>query len=135
MFYGKGAGELPTASAVVGDVIDVARDITREVTGRIGCTCFEGKRIRTINEMESKYFIRTRVKDKPGVLAAIANVFGNQDVSLATVLQKRTINDEAEVVLITHRVKRQNLKDALSIVEGLSTVVGIDNVIAVEGED
>ncbi|KKM08798.1 homoserine dehydrogenase [Clostridiales bacterium PH28_bin88] len=135
MFYGRGAGELPTASAVVGDIIAVARDLTHNVSGRIACTCFEQKPIRPMGEVEASFYLRLAVKDKPGVLAGIASVFGNQDVSLATVLQKKTMGEDAEIVLITHRVQEQNLQDALCIIEGLSTVTEISNVIrVVEGE-
>ncbi len=135
MFYGKGAGELPTASAVVGDIIAAARNINYGVPGKIGCTCFEHKRIKHITEIESKYYIRVSVKDQPGVLASIAGVFGNTDVSLASVIQTRLEGDLAELVLITHRVKEANLQDALSIIEGLSVVAAVSSVIRVEGSE
>lgn len=135
MFYGPGAGELPTASAVVADVIEVARNIQSNVTGRISCTCYEEKEIKPIGDITSKYYLRLIVKDEPGVLASIASVLGNQKVSIATVIQKRNVEDLAEVVLITHKVKEQNLQDALSIIKGMSITKDIANVIRVEGED
>jgi len=122
MFYGKGAGKLPTASAVVGDIISAARNIHYGMPGRIGCTCFDHKRIKPIDEMEAKYYLRLSVKDQPGVLASIAGVFGNSNVSLASVIQKRLEGDMAEIVLVTHRVREANLRDALKIIEGLSVV-------------
>lgn len=132
MFFGRGAGELPTASAVVGDLIAVAKNINKSSFDRTYCTCFEHKRIKPIREIVSKYYLRLTVKDRPGVLASIASVFGNQEVSLASVIQKRRQDDLAEIVMITHRVKEANLQDALSIIKGLSSVVEINNVIRVE---
>jgi len=132
MFYGKGAGELPTASAVVGDIISAARNIRFGMPGRVGCTCFETKRVKPITEIESKFYIRVSVKDQPGVLASIAGVFGNSNVSLASVIQKRLEGDLAELVLITHRVREANLRDALAIIEGLSVVAAVSSVIRVE---
>jgi len=135
MFYGKGAGKLPTASAVVGDIISAARNICFGMPGRVGCTCFNSKKIKPIQEIESKYYLRLLVKDRPGVLASIAGVFGNSNVSIASVIQKRIEKDMAEIVLVTHTVKEANLRDALKIIEGLSIVGNIGNVIRVEGSD
>jgi len=133
MFYGKGAGELPTASAVVGDIIAAARNIQFGSRGRLGCTCFESKRIKPIGEVQSKFYLRILAKDRPGVLASIAAVLGNQGVSIAQVIQKR-IDDQgqAELVFITHMVQEQFLRDAISVIEGLSSVVRMENVIRVE---
>lgn len=135
MFYGKGAGELPTASAVVADVMDAARDIIRDVPGIIGCTCFENKAVLDIGETFSKYYVRLNVADKPGVLASIALVFGNKEVSLKSVIQKEATGNLAELVLVTHRVQEQNVRDALMDIKQLSSVIEIANVIRVEGEE
>jgi len=133
MFYGQGAGELPTASAVVGDIIIAARNVMFGSRGRLGCTCFEAKRIKPIGEVKSKFYLRVLTKDKPGVLASIATVLGNQGVSLASVMQKKTYKDgRAEVVFITHLVEEQNMRDAIAIIRGLSTVEKIENVIWVD---
>ncbi|NLK00614.1 MAG: homoserine dehydrogenase [Clostridia bacterium] len=135
MFYGKGAGGFPTASAVVGDIISAARNLSLGTTGRIGCTCYDNKRIRGIQEVATKYYLRLNVKDRPGVLASIAGVFGNSNVSLESVIQKRMKGEMAEIVLVTHEVQESNLRDALSIIEGLSVVGDVGNVIRVEGSD
>ena len=136
MFYGQGAGELPTASAVVGDIIIAARNILFDSRGRLGCTCFETKRLKPIGEVKTKFYLRILTKDKPGVLASIATVLGNQEVSLASVMQKRTDQEgRAEVVFITHLVEEQNIRDAISIINGLSSVEKIENVIRVEDQD
>jgi len=134
MLYGRGAGKEPTASAIVGDLMEIARNLVHHSTGRIGCTCYEHKKILPIDELISKYYVRMTVVDRPGVLATIAGVFGANEVSLASVLQK-TAGKAAQLILITHRVKEANLQDSLAVLKGLSMVDSIDNVIRVEGDD
>ena len=131
MFYGRGAGELPTASAVVGDVFDIVRNILNDCCGRIGCTCYKNLPIKQMNEISSKFFIRMFVEDRPGVLANIASVFGNSGVSLAQVIQRRKNDQYAEIVVITDDVKEKNLKDALAVAKGMSTVKEISGMIRV----
>lgn len=133
MFYGRGAGELPTASAVVADVIDVARNIVHGTSSRILCTCFHNKPLRHMQNVPSSFYIRLVALDKPGVLAAIAGAFGSQGVSLQSVIQKRKVDSDAEVVLVTHRVEEKNLRNALRIIELGDVVREIGNVIRVEG--
>lgn len=133
MFYGRGAGELPTASAVAGDIISAGRNILKGVRGRIGCTCYDHKKIKDMGDSRSKYYVRLKVLDRPGVLAAIASVFGNQEVSVASVIQKRNIDQNAEIVWVTHDVLERNIQDALKIIAGLSIVEEVSNVIRVEG--
>jgi len=135
MFYGRGAGELPTASAVVADLIDVARNIKHNANGRILCTCFEEKSFCPVQQTESPYYIRLLVEDKPGVLAAIAGAFGAQQVSLHSVIQKSKVNDCAELVLITNRVVDASLRLAISTISGLSVVNKVCNVIRVEADN
>lgn len=136
MHYGRGAGKMPTASAVVGDIIDIGRNIVSGFNGRIGCTCFDQKEVFDIKEMLAQFYLRMTVKDRPGVLASIAGVFGNNNVSLATVLQKENtadIAEMAELILITHQVKEQDLRVSLAIIKDMSIVGSIDNVIRLEG--
>ena len=78
MFYGRGAGEMPTASAVVGDVFDCVRNILADCCGRIGCTCYKDLPVRKISDIRSKYFVRMEVEDRSGVLASVAAVFWKQ---------------------------------------------------------
>ncbi len=134
MFFGRGAGELPTASAVAADVMNAARNRLKNISGIISCTCFEEKKVKPMGDTQTKYYIRLNVVDKPGVLASIALVFGNNEVSLASVIQKHTIGQSAEVVLVTHKVFEKNLQNALKVISALSTVNEISNVIRVEGE-
>lgn len=138
MFYGQGAGQMPTASAVVGDIMEVVRNMKGDGARRFSCTCFLDKKIRCKGEIRTKYYVRLIVKDKPGVMASIAGVLGNHQVSLASVIQKRTLAIEgqpmmAEIVVITHEVKEQDIQDALTVIRGLSIVHSVENVIRVEG--
>ncbi|MCL6634871.1 MAG: homoserine dehydrogenase [Peptococcaceae bacterium] len=134
MFFGQGAGELPTASAVAADVMEAARNLLRNVPGLISCTCFGDRPVKPMGDIFTKYYIRLNVADRPGVLAGIAFVFGNNEVSLASVIQKHTTGQSAEIVLVTHRVLEKNLQDALKIIKELSTVHEVSSVIRVEGE-
>ena len=131
MFYGRGAGEMPTASAVMGDIIDVARNIQFHCCGRIHCTCYKNLPIKKITEIESKYFMRMLVEDKPGVLAKIADTLGRNNVSIAQVVQKNKINDLAELVVITDSVLEQNFADALTSIKGMDITKEISTVIRV----
>lgn len=132
MFYGRGAGEKPTASAVVGDVIDIARNIVNHIVGSVRCTCFEHRKICPIEKTASAYYVRLLVEDEPGVLATIAGVFGKSGVSLNSVIQTRKVNNHAEIVLITHNVAEENLRKASTTIKDLSVVSEIRNIIRVE---
>ena len=132
MFFGPGAGK-PTASAVVSDIIEIARGIGRGTTGRFGCTCYHQFPICPVEETVSSYYIRLLVEDKPGVLGKIATTFGNVDVSLKSVVQTRTeLKDHVEIVVITHKVKHKNIIEAQAALSVLSVVDEIFNVIRVE---
>ncbi len=131
MFMGRGAGELPTASAVMGDIIDVARNIQYNCNGRIGCTCYKSIPVKNIDDMESKYFMRMQVDDRPGVLASVASVLGNTDVGIDRVIQKTKKGNTAELVVITDSVLERNFKDALAIFRGMAMIREISSVIRV----
>ncbi|WP_443638751.1 homoserine dehydrogenase, partial [Anaerotignum faecicola] len=99
MFYGRGAGALPTGSAVVGDIMDVARNMLFHCNGRIGCSCYKNLPIKQIGDTTSRYYIRMRLEDRAGTLAAMAGVFAENDASIAILLQKETIENDAEIVV------------------------------------
>ena len=88
MFYGRGAGELPTASAVVGDILDAVRNMVFHCRGRIGCTCYKEIPMKKMENISSAYFLRMQVENRSGVLANIAGVFGNNNVSISQIIQK-----------------------------------------------
>lgn len=129
MFYGRGAGELPTASAVMGDIIDVARDIKYQCNGRISCTCYKELPIKDFSDVKNKFFLRMQVKNQPGVLARIAKVFGDHKVSIARVVQKHARDNEAELVIVTEKVKEYHLKDALRELREKDSIIDISSVI------
>lgn len=129
MFYGRGAGELPTASAVTGDIIDVARDIMFDCTGRISCTCYKNLPIKEFDNVKNKFFIRMQVKNQPGVLAGISQVFGDHKVSITRVVQKNAKGSRAELVIVTEKVKEYHLKAALEELRGVESVYEISSVI------
>lgn len=129
MFYGRGAGEFPTASAVMGDVIDVARDIQFHCTGRISCTCYRTTPIKKFDDVKNKFFLRMQVDNKPGVLAAIASVFGVHKVSISKVVQKIIKDGTAELVIVTEAVKEYHMKDALEHLKDMETTREISSII------
>ena len=132
MFFGPGAGK-PTASAVVSDIIEVARGLERNSAGRFGCTCYHKLPICPVAETVSSYYIRLLVEDKPGVLGKIATTFGNVDVSLKSVVQtEANLDNHVEIVVITHAVKHKNILEAQAALRALSVVDDIFNVIRVE---
>lgn len=129
MFYGRGAGEFPTASAVMGDIIDVARNIEYGCNGRISCTCYRETPIKKFDEVENKFFLRMQVKNQPGVLASIATVFGSHGVSIARVVQKHIKGDQAELVIVTDKVREDYLKNALEQLRDIENIFEISSVI------
>lgn len=129
MFYGRGAGEFPTASAVMGDVIDVIRDIRYHCTGRISCTCYRSTKIKSFSEVKNKFFLRMQVDNQPGVLAAIASVFGTHKVSISKVVQKVITDGVAELAIVTDSVKEYHMQDALEYLKGMDTIREISSVI------
>ena len=132
MFYGPGAG-YPTASAVISDIVEIARGIKLGNVGRFGCTCYEQKNICPLDETESSYFLRLLVNDEVGVLGEIATTFGKTQVSLKSVMQTNAeIGDGAELVIITHEVKHKNILAAEDELKKLSCVNKIFSVIRVE---
>jgi homoserine dehydrogenase len=133
MFFGEGAGSLPAASAVVGDVIEVARHIRSGCLNLVGCTCNESLAVRDISELETGYFIRFAVADRPGVLAAVASKFGDHGVSIASVIQKRVCESgDAEIVYVTHLAAEGAVRAALAEIAALDVVTEVASVIRVE---
>lgn len=131
MFYGRGAGELPTASAVVGDVFDVAKNILYHCTGHVNCTCYKTIPVKKMDDIISRYFMRLQVEDRPGVLAGVTSVFGNNNVSIEQFIQKRKEGMLAEIVVITEQVVERNFNDSLKILQTMSMIKEISAVIRV----
>jgi homoserine dehydrogenase len=132
MFFGEGAGSLPAASAVVGDLIEEARRIQSGCPPLVGCTCTESLRVRDISELVSEYYVRLAVADQPGVLAAVAKVFGNHAVSIGSVIQKRAEGGSAQIVCVMHSAREADVRSALAEIEALDVVEAVAAVIRVE---
>ncbi len=133
MFYGRGAGGEPTATAVVGDLVTVARNLLAGARG-VGCTCFLERIIRPMSEMEGQYYILLRVEDRPGVLAEIASVFGRNAVSIKSVWQEGTGAD-AQLVFITHRAREGSFQQAVTELRGVRAVEEVRSILRVEAEE
>ncbi len=148
LFYGKGAGELPTGSAVVSDLIDIARNIlyasSSEKTPpkvRVPLVSFlpqerKDLRIKPIDEIESLYYIRFMVLDNPGVLSHISGILGEHRISISAVIQKgRLAGETVPVVMMTHRCLERNVRQALETIDQLPYVSEKTLTIRVEGEE
>lgn len=129
MFYGRGAGQMPTASAVCGDIIDVARGSG----AKQACSCVHAKEQVAMDNTVTSYYIRMSVQDQPGVLAQIAAAFGKHGVSLRSVIQQGR-GEPVPLVFVTHRVREANLQEAVRDISALNCVFSVDNIIRVEGE-
>ena len=135
MFYGRGAGSLPTASAVVGDVIAAARHVVNGTRGSYDLRQFASRRVLPVGECFNKFYIRLMVQDKPKVLAQIAEAFADSEISLDSVIQKRVMDSGlAEIVLITHHVREANLQEAMGRLHRLACVDCVASMIRVKGE-
>jgi homoserine dehydrogenase len=126
MFYGRGAGALPTGSAVVGDVIDVSRNLLQTARGAVE-SAHRAKPIRSIDDLRTQYYVLLDVDDQAGVLASVASTFGNHGVSIAQVWQEGAA-DSAQLVLITHRAQESDLR---ACVDALATTTGVRSVASV----
>lgn len=126
IFYGQGAGELPTASAVVADVIGIAHNIKNQVAGRglkLPFNLREKKKIRDIACLETEYYLRLSALDQPGVLAEVSTILGRHKISLASVIQKeRSIKGAVPLVMLTHNAKEANIKKAVEEIDNLSCI-------------
>ncbi|MDA8229067.1 MAG: homoserine dehydrogenase [Desulfitobacterium hafniense] len=134
MFYGRGAGSLPTGSAVVADIIQVARNIESQSTASLNCTCYRKVEIKSPDEFKTAFYVRLLVKDEPRVLATLALLFAETNISFASIIQKPRGSQEAEIVLVTHPCQEVQMKEALDSVKAYSKVLNIQNVIRFEQE-
>jgi homoserine dehydrogenase len=133
MFYGRGAGGEATATAVVGDLVTVARNLLAGARG-VGCTCFYERTIRPIEELTGQYYLLLRVEDRPGVLAEIASVFARGEVSIKSVWQEG-FGDDAQLVFITHRAREGAFQEAVAVLRDLPAVEEVRSVLRVEAEE
>ncbi len=132
MFYGRGAGSGPTGSAVVGDILDVCRNLRCGSTGRVACTCFENKTVQPIKEVETRHYIRMVVQDRPRVLAAISSVFGDFDINIEAMIQKATMGAQTDIIWLMHEAPGRSITQALEVIAKLPVVVEVSNWLRVE---
>ncbi|MDT7546665.1 MAG: homoserine dehydrogenase [Actinomycetota bacterium] len=133
MFYGRGAGGSPTASAVLGDLVAVARNTLSGARGA-GESSYADLRIRPMGEVVTRYHINLDVADKAGVLAAVAGAFARHDVSIRTVRQEGHAGD-ASLVVVTHTATDAALQAVVDELRGLDTVRAVASVMRVEGTE
>jgi homoserine dehydrogenase len=134
LFYGQGAGPLATSSAVVADVVASAQDIISGVGNRLKWKPESGKRLKPMDEIETHYYLRLSCADRPGVLAQISKILGDNMISIASAIQKETDDtaQTAEIVLTTHPSTEKAMQQALRQLEQLEVVREISNFIRVE---
>lgn len=132
MFYGRGAGGGPTASAVLGDLVDAAVNVANGAAARLSIT--EKARLRSVDELSSQFYLTMVVSDEPGVLAQVATVFGTHGVSIQVMEQSGTGGD-AELCLILHETTEAALHATLDELGGLDVVRGIGSVIRLVSDD
>ena len=134
MFYGRGAGAFPTASAVVADIIEAARSKIHNIDSTTLDLRLTPRKILPMGEMLSSFYLRLEARDRPGVFAALANAFGEQQISLDMIIQKRSDEGRAEIVLITHDVKESNFWNAVNEISSLSSISKVHSIFRVIGE-
>ncbi len=131
LYYGRGAGSMPTGSAVVADIVDIAK----------GANSFPldfsaDYKIKPIDDIESIYYFRFTAYDRPGVLSKISGVFGEHNISIASVIQKgRSKAGAVPLVILTHKAKEKNVKEALDKIDKLPVVADKSVFIRVEGQE
>ena len=135
LFYGRGAGRQATASAVVGDIVDVALNLIDGVKQRV--PSYNNVNLFTelvpMNDIETRCYLRFTVADKPGVLAKITNILASADISISSLIQNETKDEDfATLVIVTHKAKESAIKDAIAAIEKLEDVTSNIKMIRIE---
>jgi homoserine dehydrogenase len=134
LFFGEGAGALPTSSAVTANVVAAAQDVILGIGSRTRWGAQPGKGIKPMSEIKTRYYLRLNVADRPGVLAQIAKLLGDQQISISSVIQKvvDSVAQTAEIVIMTHPAQEEAMQTALGELTHLAAVNEISNFIRVE---
>jgi len=141
LIYGRGAGMMPTASAVVADIVDLARNLLHDSGGRVPVLSFQPEYIQRIPvlpmaEITTRYYFRIAALDRPGVLSAVSGILGNHDISIKSVHQKgRKTNGSVPIVMITHWAKEADVQKALAEIAALDVVGDAPVLIRIEDEN
>jgi len=139
LYYGAGAGSLPTASAVIADVVDVVRALTTDPENRVPHLAFQPGELRDlpvlpIDQVETAYYLRLQAEDRPGVIAAVAGILGDAGISIEAIHQQEPGEGDTHVplVMLTHRVREAQMNAAIARIEGLGSIRGSVTRIRVE---
>jgi homoserine dehydrogenase len=131
LYYGAGAGALPTASSVVADLVDVVRALTTDPKNRVPHLAFQPDELAdtpvlSMDQVETAYYLRLTARDEPGVMARIASILGEQGISIEAIQQKEPGEGETHVplVMLTHRVLEGRMNEAIARIEALDSVAG-----------
>lgn len=139
LYYGRGAGDMPTGSSIVSDIVDIARNIKKGATGRIpgiGSVKSAGLKIKNIQEIEAMYYFRFSAFDKPGVLSKISGVLGKYNISIASVIQKgRKVGEAVPLIVLAHRAKERDVVKSVAEIDKLPVVADKTLYIRVEGRE
>ncbi len=138
MFFGRGAGGFPTASAVLGDVVDAAANLSKATHASLGS--FAKAKVRAIDDLHYSYYLNIEVQDQPGVLAAVAGVFGAHEVSIRSMEQQSLEDDpapldRARLIFITHDARESDVRSTLHELRGLDAVTSVGSVLRVIGTE
>jgi homoserine dehydrogenase len=140
LYYGRGAGDMPTGSAVVADIVDIGKNIVSGGSARVSGICPNGaqggKKIRKMEDIESMYYFRFSALDQPGVLSNISGILGKYNISIASVIQKgRSVVGSVPLIVLTHRACERDVIKAVAEIDNLPTVSDKTLLIRVEGKD
>ena len=133
MFYGRGAGAEPTGSAVVGDIIEAAKNICRGVRN-VDHAPLDAVGIKDFAEVDTRFCVRMQVLDRPGAMASIASIFGEKGVSIESIVQKKSVGAYAEIFWMTHHTSQRAMARSLGEFNRLDVVKNVAAVLRVEGE-
>lgn len=134
MFYGPGAGELPTAIAVVSDLITVVKNMAYGINGKHIFLPLQEKKCKSSETVESQYFLRLHVKDQPGALSKVTGLFNDQGMSLQKIIQEPLLSGNlAEVAIITHTTEQQRFEQIYQLLKDLEDVIDVKSYYRVEG--
>jgi len=138
LYYGRGAGAMPTGSAVVSDIVNIAKDISKNATKMIAVLAKTTRdiRIKKMDDVISKYYFRFSALDRPGVLSKISGILGNHDISIASVIQKgRRVGESVPLVVLTHKAKEKDVRQAIKEIDQIPVVTDKTVFIRVEGKE
>lgn len=138
LYYGRGAGSVPTGSAVVSDIADIARNVRNNAVGRVPTIPITSGSysIKKIDDVLSRYYFRFSAIDKPGVLSKISGILGTYNISIASVIQKgRRVGEAVPLVVLTHEAKEKDVRQAIGEIDALPVVMDKTVFLRVEGKE